>query len=181
MKAGENRITLREAALFAMFGSLMFASKVIMEALPNIHLLGMFIMTFTLVYRKKALIPIYIYVILDGVFSGFSMWWIPYLYIWTVLWGVTMLLPKKMPKGVAAVVYCIVCALHGLAFGTLYAPAQMIMFHLDLSATVKWIAMGLPFDCLHAAGNVVSGILIIPLSELLKKLDKKMTPKGEKL
>ena len=35
-----------------------------------------------------------------------------------------MLLPKNMPRKAAAVVYPLVCALHGLAFGTLYAPCR---------------------------------------------------------
>ena len=55
-----------ELVVFAMLGSLMFCSKIIMEALPNIHLLGMFTMTFTVVFRFKALIPIYIYVMING-------------------------------------------------------------------------------------------------------------------
>ena len=41
--------------LFAMFAALMFCSKIIMEALPNIHLLGMLTMLMTVVFRKKAL------------------------------------------------------------------------------------------------------------------------------
>ena len=107
-----------EIALFAMFGALMFASKKIMEVIPNVHLLGMFIMVLTVVFRVKALIPIYLYIMLDGLFGGFGMWWIPYLYIWAVLWGITMLLPKNIPPKIAAVVYPLICALHGLAFGT---------------------------------------------------------------
>ena len=66
----------------------MFCSKVIMEALPNIHLLGMLTMVYTLTFRWKALIPIYIYVFLNGLYAGFNVWWVPYLYIWTVLWAV---------------------------------------------------------------------------------------------
>ena len=159
--------------LFAMFGTLMFCSKILMELLPNIHLLGMFIMVFTLVFRKKALIPIYIYVMLNGVYAGFAPWWIPYLYIWAVLWGITMLLPKNMPKGVAAVVYPIVCGLYGLAFGLLYSPAQALMFGLNLKGAVAWVIAGLPFDAMHGVGNLVSGVLILPLTELLKKVLKK--------
>ena len=33
----------REAAIFGMFGAMMFATKYLMEILPNIHLLAMFI------------------------------------------------------------------------------------------------------------------------------------------
>ncbi|MBQ4154494.1 MAG: hypothetical protein IJE01_04755 [Clostridia bacterium] len=165
-------LSIREMVLFAMFGALMFCSKVIMEALPNIHLLGMFTVVFTIIFRKKALIPIYVYVFLNGLYAGFTMWWVPYLYIWTVLWAVTMLLPQKMPKRIACVVYPIVCGLHGLAFGLLYAPVQALFFGLNFEQTVAWVVAGLPFDITHGIGNLAAGILIVPLSELLKKLLK---------
>ena len=156
-----------------MFGTLMFCSKILMEALPNIHLVGMFIVLFTVVFRAKALIPIYIYVVLVGVYGGFSPWWVPNLYVWTVLWGVTMLLPRNMPKKVAAVVYPVVCALHGILYGVLYAPAQALLFGLTFKGAVAWVVAGLPFDALHGLGNLLSGVLILPLAELLKKALKK--------
>ena len=153
-----------------MLGTLMYCSKVIMSVLPNIHLLGMLTMTYTVVYRTKALIPIYIYVMLDGLFSGFNFWWLPYVYIWTILWAITMLLPKKMPLKIAAIVYPIICALHGFAFGTLYAPAQALMFGLNLEQTIAWIIAGIPFDVIHGVSNIFTGMLVIPFSELIKKL-----------
>lgn len=157
-----------------MFGTLMFVSKIVMAALPNIHLVGMFIIVFTIVFRSKALISIYTFVLLDGLFGGFSLWWIPYLYVWTVLWGMAMLLPKKMPKSVCVVIYPIVCGLHGLAFGTLYAPAQALFFGLDFKGMLTWIAVGFPFDITHAISNFCAGFLIFPLSELLKTLFRKI-------
>lgn len=163
-------LSVQETVVFAMFGALMFGSKIIMEVLPNIHLLGMFVMVFTVVFRKKALIPIYLFVVISGLYAGFTMWWIPYLYIWTVLWGITMLLPRKMPKKVACIVYPIICGLHGIAFGILYAPTQALLFGLDLRQTIAWIITGLPWDVMHAVGNFCAGLLILPLSELLKKI-----------
>ena len=160
-------------ALFSMFGALMFVTKVLMEFLPNIHLLGMFIMVFTVVFRAKALIPLYIYVFINGVFAGFDVWWIPYLYIWTILWGLTMLLPKRMPRKVACVVYPIVCCLHGLFFGALYAPAQALLYGYTFEQTLVWISMGLSFDILHCIGDFCLGFLVLPVSELLKKLVSK--------
>lgn len=151
----------------------MFCSKLLLEALPNIHMLGMFTMLLTLVYRRRALIPIYIYVFLNGLYAGFNLWWIPYLYIWALLWGVTMLLPRRMPQGVAIVVYPLVCALHGLAFGTLYVPAQAIMYGLDFRGMLAWVASGFPFDIIHAQGNFAFGLLILPLSKLLMRLERK--------
>ena len=52
------KLKTREVAIFGMLGALMYASKVFMELLPNVHLLGVFTISFTLVYRKKALYPI---------------------------------------------------------------------------------------------------------------------------
>ncbi len=156
-----------------MLGTIMFCSKIIMELLPNIHLIGMFTMVFTLVFRKKALIPIYIYVILSGIYAGFTNWWIPYIYIWTVLWGITMLLPKNMPKKVACIVYPVVCLMHGLFYGVLYAPAQALLFGLNFKQALAWIIAGLPFDIMHGIGNFCAGFLVVPLSETMKRLNKK--------
>lgn len=166
----KNRV--KEIAVFSMLGAVMFASKILMEILPNIHLLGTFIVAITVVYRKKALYPIYIYVLLNGIFAGFATWWIPYLYIWTVLWAAVMLLPKNMPPKIAPFVYMIVCALHGFGFGVLYAPAQALMFGLNFDATLTWIAAGLPFDITHGISNFCCGILIMPLIKLLKNSEK---------
>ena len=163
------RPTVREIAVFGVLGALMFASDIAMEALPNIHLIGVFIIAATVVYRQKALYPLYVYVLLNGLYAGFSLWWIPYLYVWTVLWGVTMLLPKTMPKWLAPIVYAPVCGLHGLLFGVLYAPAQALLFGLNGRQTLAWIAAGLPFDVVHAVGNVVCGLLICPIILILRK------------
>ena len=149
----------------------MFCSKIIMEVLPNIHLLGMFTMVFTIVFRKKALIPVYIYVFLNGLYSGFNVWWIPYLYIWTILWAVTMLLPKKMPTAVASIVYPLVCCLHGLSFGVLYAPMQALLYGFDFEQMIAWIMTGVTFDIIHAIGNFAGGLLISPMVKLLKKIE----------
>ncbi len=164
--------TTREIAIFSMLGALMYTSKLIMEFAPNIHLLGVFTIAFTVVYRKKALYPIYVYVILTGILNGFAAWWVPYLYLWTVLWGAVMLLPKKMPKRWCPIVYMLVCAAHGFLFGTLYAPAQAILYGLSFQGMIAWIIAGLPWDCIHGISNFFCGILIVPLISILKLAEK---------
>ena len=166
------KLNTKEVAVFGMLGAVMFASKMLMEILPNIHLLGMFIVAITVVYRKKALYPIYIYVLLNGIFAGFATWWIPYLYVWTVLWAAIMILPKKMPPKVAPIVYAVVCSLHGFGFGILYAPAQAVIFGLNFKAMLAWIAAGMSFDVIHGISNLCCGILIVPLIKLLKNSEK---------
>lgn len=160
--------------MFAMLGALMYISKMIMEFAPNVHLLGVFTIAYTVVYRKKALYPIYIYVILNGIFGGFAPWWLPYLYVWTILWGVVMLLPKKMPKKIAPVVYMVICAAHGFLFGTLYAPVQAILYGLDFKGTLVWIIAGLPWDFIHGVSNFFCGILIVPIILILRRAERNM-------
>lgn len=166
------KLTIRETAVFAMLGALMYASKMLMELAPNIHLLGMFTVAFTVVYRKKALYPIYVFVLLMGLMNGFSAWWLPYLYIWTVLWAMTMLLPKGIPERWKPLVYMAVSALHGYLYGALYAPAQALLFGLDFAGMITWIIAGLPWDLIHGTSNFLCGVLIYPLVKLLTRIEK---------
>ena len=163
---------LVDLTVFALLGVIMFVSKYLTDALPNVHFIGMLTIVYTIVYRKKALVPIYVFVLLIGIFNGFNMWWIPYLYVWTILWGITMLLPKNMPKKIAIPVYMAVCGLHGLCYGILYAPAQALLFHLNFKGMLTWIAAGLPFDVTHGISNLVCGMLICPLAAVLKRAEK---------
>ena len=166
------KLNIKEIALFGMLGALMYASKLALEILPNVHLLAAFIMAETVVYRQKALYPIYTFVLITGLLNGFSVWWWPYLYIWTVLWGAGMLLPKEMPKKVAPVVYMIVCALHGFLYGTLYAPYQALMFHLDFKGMISWIIAGLPYDAIHGISNFFCALLVVPLITVMRQAQK---------
>ena len=160
---------LFECILFAMLGTLMFVSKLIMEALPNIHLLTLLIAVYTVVFRAKALIPIYIFVLLNGIIAGFAPWWIPYLYIWTLQWATFMLVPTRLPIKVRRWIYPALGFIHGLLFGLLYAPGQAMIFGLNAEQTMLWIAQGFPFDVIHAVSNFIVGFLTFPLSNALRR------------
>ncbi len=166
------KINLKELVVFAILGDLMFISKVILDALPNIHLVGVLIVAITAVYRLKAIYPISVFIFLTGIYGGFSLWWIPYLYIWFVLWGFTMLLPKKMPCWFSSFVYIAVCGLHGFLFGTLYAPFQALAFGLSFKGMIAWIIAGLPYDAIHGVSNCICGLLIVPIIFALKRAER---------
>lgn len=167
------KLNVRETVLFGFLGAIMFSLKWLMEILPNIHLIGVFIVAITVIYRAKALYPIYTFVLINGFIAGFAAWWLPYLYIWLPLWAITMILPKKMPLLLKSIVYAAVCGAHGYLFGVLYAPAQALMFGLNFNATVAWIIAGLPFDIIHGTSNLICGfILIVPIILALQKANK---------
>lgn len=157
-----------------MLGNVMFISKLVMEFLPNIHLIGMFLVVFTLVFRVRALIPLGVFIFLTGLFGGFNLWWIPYLYIWLPLWGLAMLIPKKLPIAAKGDIGLAMSAFHGITYGALYAPLQAWMFGFDFRGMIAWIIAGLPFDALHCAGNAVAGVLIAPLAVLIAQVAKQV-------
>jgi hypothetical protein len=163
------KLNIREIVVFGLLGAVMCLSDYLMELLPNIHLIGVFIVASTVVFRAKAIYPLYVYIILQGVFAGFSLWWIPYLYVWLPLWAMTMLLPKNLSPKIRPLVYMIVCACHGIMFGALYAPAQAIMFGLSFKGMIAWIVAGFSFDLVHCVSNFVLGSLICPIIAILKR------------
>ena len=79
-----------------------------------------------------------------------------------------MLLPRSAPRWLKVIVYPVVAMLHGLLFGILYAPAQAVLFGLNFKQTIAWVIAGFPYDVLH-----VMALLVLPLSELLFKLERK--------
>ncbi|MCQ2506337.1 MAG: hypothetical protein MJ113_04075 [Lachnospiraceae bacterium] len=174
------KLNLKEAITLALLGALMFCSKLLTESIPNVHFLAMFIIAYTVVFRFKALYAIFTFIMLVGLFYGFGIWWIPYFYLWPILWGVTMLLPKKMPTisigkisfNLAFPVYMIVAGLHGLCYGTLYAPFQALVYGFDFQKTIAWIIAGLPWDVTHCIGNICASTLTLPVISGLKRAMK---------
>jgi len=170
-RISKGRIATIDLTIFAVLGAIMFLSKFYLQLIPNVHLLGLFIATITLTYGIKALIPIYVFVLLDGAAQGFSTWWIPNLYIWLPLWASFMIVSKlQIPRKIEVPMYVVMCALHGLSFGTLYAPVHALLFRLGFQGMIYWIMTGIPFDILHAIGNAAAATLIVPLTTLLRRL-----------
>lgn len=163
------KLSIREICLFSILGVVMYASRIALSMLPNIHLLAFFIMSFTAVYRKRALYIVYVYVLIEGIMSGFALWWIPYLYLWTILWAVGMLFLRKESKWY---IFSIIGLLHGITFGIMYAPFQMMMFNFSFQQIIAWILAGLPWDVTHGISNAIIAILCPSFIKLITRLEK---------
>jgi len=135
---------IREIAVFAVLGVILFVADIAFEALPNIHLVGVLIVAITAVYRVKALFPIYVYVFLNGLYGGFSTWWIPYIYVWAVLWGFTMLLPREMPKVVRPIAYSLVCGFTAFCSELFMPLFRQFSLALILTAQFPGLLRGCP-------------------------------------
>lgn len=170
------KLKLKDIVLLSLMGALMTAGDFLLEALPNVHLVGVLIVVTTVVYRKWALLSIYIYVLIQGIVGGFQPWWVGYLYVWAILWLLVMIIPQKLPQKIKSILYIIVCALHGYLFGVLYAPSQVLLFFGgDFSKMLPWIVAGIPADITHGTSNLILGALFIyPAVKILKSTDRYM-------
>ena len=155
----------REAALFGMLGGLTFAAKVVMMSLPNIEPVSLLVMVFAVTFGKKALFPIYVYVLLELSLFGIGLWSAAYLYIWSVLALVAWLFRyMRSPLG-----WALLSACFGLLFGALCSPVCLLAG--GPAFALSWWLSGIPFDLAHCAGNfALALVLFAPLRRLFSRL-----------
>ena len=152
----------------ALLAAILIVSKEMLAFLPNVELVTTLLMAYTVVYRFRALVPLYVFVAVEAVLYP-GVYAVMYLYVWLVLWAIIMQLPRKpLPE----LVYMLIGALFGLVFGTLCAPVQAAYFGLSFKGMLAWIVSGFPYDLIHASGNFAIGILTPVLIRLLMKLEK---------
>ena len=148
-----------------MLGALLLGVQVTLSFLPNIELVSFLIIIYTLTLRSKALIPIYVFVFLEGFIYGFGIWWINYLYVWTVLFLVVMLFSYVK----STLFWSVVSATYGLLFGMLCAIPYLFMGGINM-AIAYWID-GIIFDIVHCFSNFVVCITLIkPINKFFHKI-----------
>ncbi len=168
------KLKLKDIVILALLAALMCVGDFAMEWLPNVHFVGVLIVVATILYRKYALLPIFVYWIVSGFVEGISLWWLPKIYVWVLLWLGVMLIPNRLSEKTKNILYVVVCSVHGfLSFGVLYAPAQALITGLNFKGMLAWIVLGLPFDITQGVSNLVLGsIFIYPMVKILKQTDK---------
>lgn len=160
-----SKLSISEIALFGILAALTFGAKVAMSGLPNIEPVSLMIMIFAVVFGRKGLYPLYVYVVMEFLFFGFGLWNINYLYVWLILWLLARLFRKmEEPLG-----WAILSGVFGLSFGALCGIVDVFVGGWGYALT-KWMA-GLNFDLLHCAGNFFMVLLLFkPLRRLTEKL-----------
>ena len=76
---------LGEITLFGVLGAITFALQVAMSGLPNIEPVSLLVIVYAVVFGRKCLYPIYVFVVMEILFFGIQMWNINYLYVWALL------------------------------------------------------------------------------------------------
>jgi energy-coupling factor transport system substrate-specific component len=159
---------LLELIVLSLLGALTYGAKMAMAALPNIEPVTLLILVYTLVFGKKALYPIYIYVLLEVFTWGLGLWNLNYFYIWLVPFFLALAFRKmESPWG-----WAILSGAYGLSFGLLCAPVYAVTGGFYFA--VSWWISGIPFDVLHCVGNFgIALVLVKPLRKVLDGLKRK--------
>ena len=161
----DKKLTIREITLFAVLGAMTFALQVAMAPLPNIEPVSLLVMVFAVVFGWKCLYPVYVFVVMEILFYGISTWNVYYLYVWTVLALVAIL----MRKSTNPLAWALLSGVYGLFFGALCGIVDIFIGGFAYAAS-KWVS-GIPFDLLHCGGNFgIALIMFKPLRNLLEKL-----------
>lgn len=160
-----SKLKIREVVLFGVLGALMFALQVVMSGLPNIEPVSLLVMLYAVTFGWRALYPVYVFVAMEILFYGFSLWNVYYLYVWTIL-AVAAVLLRKMEHPIG---WALLSAVFGLLFGALCGIADVFIGGFSYAAA-KWVS-GIPFDVTHCIGNfVIAALLFAPLRKLLARL-----------
>ena len=136
-----------ELALMGVLSALLFAGQVALAAIPNVEIVSLLVILYTLALGRKVFLVIYTFVLLEGVFYGFGLWWINYLYVWAAL--ALAVLPFR--KKDSALFFAVLSGFFGLFFGALCALPYGLAGG-PAAAFAYWIS-GIPFDLVHCGGN----------------------------
>lgn len=152
----------RKIAADGLFAAVLFALQVSMLHLPNIELVSLTVILYTLVFGKRVLNILITFTILEGIFYGFGIWWVSYLYIWPILAGLTALLRHFDAPDWG---YGILSCLFGLSFGFLCSLPYIAG---GPGAMFAWWIAGIPFDLMHGISNLIIGLVLFhPAKRLL--------------
>jgi energy-coupling factor transport system substrate-specific component len=167
---------IKDIAIIGMLSAILISVQVGLASLPNIELVSLLIIVYTLVLKKKTIYVITVFILLEGFLYGIGTWWLNYLYIWFVLYIITILFSKER----SSLIWAIISGVYGLSFGALCAIPYIFIGTVSNSSFLGGLQMafaywinGIPYDIPHGIGNFFAAfVLVNPLRNLLSKLIK---------
>ena len=157
---------VRKITRIALLSAILYVSKVALEFLPNVELVSLLTVLYTLVFGKEAFLIVTVFNLFELIQWGFGTWWVSYLYVWPLFVLITLLLKKIIKE--EFLIWSVVSGLFGLIFGSLFA---IVYLPVDPAYALAYWISGLPWDVWHGVCNFVLMLVIgKPLYLLLKKI-----------
>lgn len=149
-------LKLRELVLLSFLGAILAVSQIALSFLPNIEVVSLLIIIFGLVYGKKSIYSVAVFVVIQGLFYGFGTWWLGYAIIWPILIVLTLLLKKWLAENYLAL--SIFSGAYGFFFGMLFSVPYIFISGWKF-AFLYWLR-GIPYDLVHMLGNYFIMLLL---------------------
>ena len=171
-----NTSKAKDIATVGLMIAIIEAAKLSLAALPNIELVSFLIIMFTLHFGKKTFFAIPAFIIIEILIFGFEpMWVTAYLYIWPLLYLLTLIFSKAksafnmaLLSGFFGLIFGFLCSFPYLFMSTALNPTASLS-----SAIAYWIA-GIPFDVIHGVSNfIIMLVLYTPVSRVLDRVNNK--------
>jgi len=160
------KITGKDIALIGMMIATMEAAKNALAFLPNVELVSLLFILYTLSFGWRVLFVVPVFILLEGTIYGFGLWWLMYLYAWPLLVFVTWLFRRQE----SVWFWSILSGIFGLCFGAL-CSIPIFFISGPAAGFASWVA-GIPFDLVHGTANfVLCLILFVPLRKVLRRVE----------
>lgn len=143
------KINVKELILFGVLGGLISVSQIALSFIPNVETVSLFIILFSLIYKKKAMYIVFVFVIVMGLIYGFGVWWFGYIILWPFLCVMTYKLENIISE--KYLILSLYSGTFGLLFGFFYAIPYGIFG--GINAGIAYWVSGIPFDIIHGIGN----------------------------
>lgn len=166
----KRRFSTIELVRIALLGAILYVAQIGLAAIPNLELVSLLILIYTLVFGKKTFWMILVFNLFEGIQWGFGLWWISYLYTWPILMLLVLLLKKLIKE--EFLIWSVLLGLYGLAFGSFFAVAYI---PVDPKYALTYWISGLPWDVWHGICNFVLTIILgKPIYHLLIQLKRRI-------
>ena len=157
--------SIRDLAILGMMVAALEAVKRALDFLPNVELVTLLFIVFTLYYGRKTLLAALTFTLLETFFWGVHNWVIMYLYIWPLL----ILIVHYTRKHAGHFFYCMLSAVFGLLFGAMCSLPYLIAG--GPGAAFAWWIAGIPYDIIHCVSNfLLCLILYKPLTAAMNRI-----------
>lgn len=152
------KFTVYDITKVAILSAFLIVVQVVFASLPNIELVTVLIMVYTLCFKKRITIAsILVFVILQGLIYGFTIWWVTYLYIWFVLMALTLAVKRYNSN----IIYACVGSAFGFLFGLLCSLLYLVIGNVQTA--FSFFIAGIPFDIIHGVSNLVTVLVLLPV------------------
>lgn len=151
----------KKIAVIGLLSALNIASRIILKALPNIKPIAPIIFITSMILGPSYGIPIAVVTVLvSSLFLGFGIY-VPFQIIgFCIVAGVGAIVGKLFKKP-NIILTSILCGFLGFVYGFIVSLDKLLM--AGPYAFLVYYIQGLPFDFLHAMGNVIFYIVLYPV------------------